>query len=41
VTSNAFSNEPMLAINNALGFRVVEVRSEWQATLHELRASLR
>ena len=38
-TANAFSNEPMLAINNALGFTEVEVRTEWQATIAQLRGS--
>lgn len=39
-TGNAYSNEPMLAINTALGFEVVEVRTEWQGDLHELRNAL-
>ena len=39
-TGNAFSNEPMLAINNALGFEVVEVRTEWQGEVKELAAHL-
>jgi RimJ/RimL family protein N-acetyltransferase len=30
-TGNAFSNAPMLAINDALGFRVTASRTEWQA----------
>jgi len=30
-TGNAFSNAPMLAINDALGFKVVSRRTEWQA----------
>jgi len=30
-TDNAFSNVAMLAINDALGFAAVEVRTEWQA----------
>ncbi len=29
-TGNAFSNGPMLAINDAMGFEVTEVRTEWQ-----------
>jgi GNAT superfamily N-acetyltransferase len=38
-TGNAFSNQPMLAINNALGFKVVSTRTEWQAeTIDVLRA---
>lgn len=39
-TGNAFSNEPMLAINNALGFEDVEVRTEWQASVADLRERL-
>jgi GNAT superfamily N-acetyltransferase len=39
-TSNAFTNEAMLAINMALGFDVVEVRTEWQGRVAELRAAL-
>lgn len=38
-TENAFSNAPMLAVNDALGFRRVSTRTEWQARaqdLHEL-----
>jgi GNAT superfamily N-acetyltransferase len=30
-TGNAFSNAPMLAINDALGFEVVFTQTEWQA----------
>lgn len=30
-TGNAFSNGPMLAINDALGFKVISTRTEWQA----------
>lgn len=30
-TDNAFSNAPMLAINDALGFKVIRTRTEWQA----------
>lgn len=30
---NAFSNAPMLAINDALGFRLVTTRTEWQLDL--------
>ena len=30
-TGNAFSNAPMLAINDVLGFKVVSTRTEWQA----------
>jgi GNAT superfamily N-acetyltransferase len=39
-TDNAFSNEPMLAINTALGFTAVEVRTEWQGDIHHLHRSL-
>jgi GNAT superfamily N-acetyltransferase len=39
-TSNAFSNEAMLAINTALGFEVVEVRTEWQGSVAEMREAL-
>lgn len=39
-TSNAFSNEAMLAINAALGFDVVEVRTEWQAPMADMREAL-
>ena len=39
-TSNAFSNEAMLAINTALGFDVVEVRTEWQGRVAEMREAL-
>jgi len=35
-TGNAFSNAPMLAINDALGFKVISTRTEWQADVHEL-----
>jgi hypothetical protein len=36
-TGNAFSNKPMLAINDALGFNVVEVLTEWQGNAGELQ----
>jgi GNAT superfamily N-acetyltransferase len=39
-TGNAFSNEAMLAINTALGFDVVEVRTEWQGKVAEMSAAL-
>jgi GNAT superfamily N-acetyltransferase len=37
-TGNAFSNEPMLAINTALGFKVVEMRTEWQGDTRHLHS---
>jgi mycothiol synthase len=40
-TENAFSNAPMLAINDALGFRVVSARTEWQADVKGLLGALR
>ena len=40
-TANAFSNEPMLAVNDALGFRVVSTRTEWRAEVDEVLAALR
>lgn len=39
-TGNAFSNDPMLAINTALGFQVVEVRTEWQGDVGHMRAAV-
>jgi mycothiol synthase len=39
-TQNAFSNQPMLAINDALGFNVVEVQTEWQGEIGRLHNSL-
>lgn len=38
-TDNAFSNAPMLAINDALGFSVVSTRTEWQAEVDGLAAA--
>lgn len=35
-TENAFSNAPMLAINHALGFKVISTRTEWQADVGDL-----
>jgi GNAT superfamily N-acetyltransferase len=35
-TDNAFSNAPMLAINDALGFKVISTRTEWQADVRDL-----
>jgi GNAT superfamily N-acetyltransferase len=40
-TGNAFSNDAMLAINTALGFKVVEIRTEWQTAVRDLDATLR
>lgn len=39
-TDNALSNAPMLAINDALGFRVVSTRTEWQAEVDALLNAL-
>lgn len=39
-TGNAFSNAPMLAINDALGFVVISSRTEWQADVGTVRQSL-
>jgi RimJ/RimL family protein N-acetyltransferase len=39
-TGNAFSNDPMLAINDALGFEVVEVTTEWQASMGDVRRAM-
>jgi GNAT superfamily N-acetyltransferase len=39
-TSNAFSNAPMLAINNKLGFEITETRTEWQGQTADLRRAL-
>ncbi len=38
-TGNASSNAPMLAINDALGFKVIGTRTEWQADLSHNRRS--
>jgi GNAT superfamily N-acetyltransferase len=40
LTDNAFSNAPMLAINDALGFKVIRTRTEWQAQVHDLLGAL-
>ena len=34
-TGNAFSNAPMLAINEVLGFKVVGATTEWQLSVKE------
>ena len=39
-TGNAFSNAPMVAINDLLGFRVTQSSTEWQAEVDELRRTL-
>jgi hypothetical protein len=39
-TGNAFSNAPMLAINDALGFEVIAVQTEWQVDAAALRSRL-
>jgi mycothiol synthase len=39
-TDNAFSNAPMLAINDILGFRVVGTRTEWQTDVNGIRRFL-
>jgi hypothetical protein len=39
-TGNAFSNAPMLAINDALGFMVVSTRTEWQAEVDDVLRTL-
>ena len=35
-TDDVFSNAPMLAINDALGFKVISTRTEWQADVRDL-----
>jgi mycothiol synthase len=37
-TDNAFSNAPMLAINDALGFKVISTRTEWQTDVGKMSA---
>lgn len=39
-TDNAFSNAPMLAINDALGFRLVSTRTEWQVEVDQVLDAL-
>jgi RimJ/RimL family protein N-acetyltransferase len=36
-TANAFSNAPMLAINDALGFTLIGTRTEWQVEVDQVR----
>lgn len=40
-TENASSNAPMLAINDTLGFKIINTRTEWQAEARELLRALR
>jgi mycothiol synthase len=40
VTGNASSNSAMLAINDALGFKAISIRTEWQATIADVRRAL-
>jgi GNAT superfamily N-acetyltransferase len=39
-TGNAFSNAPMLAINDALGFKVINTQTEWQADVEQVLQAL-
>jgi hypothetical protein len=39
-TENAFSNAPMLAVNDALGFKVIHTSTEWQADAAAVRNAL-
>jgi GNAT superfamily N-acetyltransferase len=39
-TDNAFSNAPMIAINDILGFEVIRTRTEWQVNVNQARRSL-
>jgi mycothiol synthase len=39
-TGNAFSNAPMLSINDALGFRVIGTRTEWQLKISDAQRPL-
>jgi GNAT superfamily N-acetyltransferase len=39
ITGNAASNSPMIAVNEAMGFRVTEICEEWQAPISELHVS--
>lgn len=40
-TENAYSNEPMLHINSAMGFEPMETLNDWQAPVAALRAARR
>jgi mycothiol synthase len=40
-TGNAFSNAPMLAINDSLGFKAIRAQTEWQVNVSDARRSLR
>jgi GNAT superfamily N-acetyltransferase len=39
-TDNAFTNEPMLNINIAMGFELVQTVNDWQARVDAVRRSL-
>jgi len=39
-TENAHSNAPMLAINDALGFKITSTRTEWQARAGDLLGAI-
>ena len=39
-TDNAFTNEPMLNINRAMGFELVQTVNDWQAPVDAIRRSL-
>jgi GNAT superfamily N-acetyltransferase len=39
-TENAYSNEPMLNINIAMGFEIVKTQNDWQAPLAAVREAL-
>ena len=39
-TGNAFSNAPMLAINDALGFDEISAQTEWQADVEQVLDAL-
>jgi RimJ/RimL family protein N-acetyltransferase len=39
-TENAFSNVPMLAINDALGFKITHIITQWQADAAAVRHAL-
>jgi len=39
-TGNAYSNAPMLAINDTLGFKVIQSRTDWQTAVADVVAAL-